>query len=105
MKRVAALILILALVTMGSLNVFAHGDEKKVEPYKVTSETVADAVDDHDAELESDQGSDMERDFRIISEEVADSAIFTIIKALALAASIAGIAIVYLGRGRGGESE
>ncbi len=103
MKRVVFFLLAVGLLTVITLNGYAHEGEDNEEPRKVTSETIA---GDHSESGHDEQAeAAMEKDFQTIRDEVARSAVFVIIKTLALAVAIAGIALVYLGRKRQGDIE
>ncbi len=91
--------------------IMPHGDEKhKEKPEKVStqmqnekehSQMNMEGEHAHSDSLEqAEENEAMEKDFAQISEDVEKSTVPTVIKALSLAAFIAGLAFLYLPRKR-----
>jgi hypothetical protein len=112
MKRLAFLLLVSLFLAAVAASAYAHEGEEPEKVQKVTSETMGRESSQGKSEgLAQQSGHDekaaqamMAKDFQTIRKEVSSSAIFIVIKALALAIAIAGIALVYLKRGAAGEA-
>jgi hypothetical protein len=109
-----AVFLFLFIFAVFSTAIYAHGGEEHEKPEKVSSTTmVEDAADSMHTESMEAMHDEMhdevleqttERDFSTIRSEVQKSTTFIVIKALALAVAITGLAAVYLTRGKREES-
>jgi hypothetical protein len=96
------------LLAFSSSTAFAHGNGKHKIPKKVSSAMMsAEAVDsvDHrgmqsmdNEKMRTAMNQTAQTDFETIRAEVQNSRPFIVIKALALAIAIAGLAILYLPR-------
>lgn len=115
MKRFVYFLLTLVFLTVVAFNGYAHEGDDKEKPHKVTSETIKGGhsgdssqlkkASGHNEQAEAAEQNTMEKDFQTIRREVARSTLFIVIKALALAVAIAGIALVYLKRDKQGGTE
>lgn len=107
MKSVRYLLILAAIMTI-ALRSYAHEGEKNEGPQKVTSKTISagneatgQASEGEEIEMAAAQAA--EKDFETIRQEVTASTAFVVIKALALAGAIGGLAFLYLPRrGKGG---
>jgi hypothetical protein len=100
--------LMVALLAFSGSTVFAHGDKKPKPPEKVSSAMMSAGTIDtvhrqgmlrmHEETEDTVGQGTTQRDFETIRAEVQGSSAFIVIKALALAAAIAGLAILYLPR-------
>jgi len=95
------------LLFLSPVAIKPHGDEKEVK--KVTAATIMhqDGDDDHDHEYRDsleqvENQKSMNKDFAEIKEDVANSAVPTVIKALSLAIIIAGLAFLFIPRKKEG---
>lgn len=84
-----------------------HGDKKEVK--KVTAAAMMHQDDDHNHDYRDslEQAANqklMEKDFAEIKENVANSAVPTVIKAVSLALIIAGLAFLFIPRKKEGET-
>ncbi len=106
MKRFVYFLLTLIFLTVVAFNGYAHEGDDKEKPHKVTSETIKGGHSGDASQLtKAAEQNTMEKDFQTIRREVERSTIFIVIKALALAVAIAGIALVYLRRQKQGGAE
>ena len=90
------------LVFLAPALILAHGDEKHKEKVEKVS-TLMNEVTGHvhsDSLAQSEKNESMEKDFATIRENVSKSAVPTVIKAVSLAAIIAGLAFLYLPKKR-----
>ncbi len=98
-------VLLSCLVLLGAASVvYGHEGEEHEAPQKVTSAVMSGSHDEGQAGGEEEHSEAVEADFQTIRQEVSASTAFIVIKALALAAAIAGIGLVYLTRRRSGET-
>jgi len=89
------------LIFLSPVAIKPHGDKKEVK--KVTAATMMHKDDDHEHDyrdsLEQVENLKlMNKDFAEIKEDVANSAVPTVIKALSLAFIIAGLAFLFIPR-------
>ncbi len=88
---------IVILIFLAPAAIKPHGDKKKVK--KVTTTTMMNRDDDHeysDSLKQVEELKTMQKDFAEIHDEVEESTVPTVIKALSLAAIIVGLAFFYI---------
>ncbi len=88
---------VVILIFLAPAAIKPHGDKKEVK--KVTTTTMMNDDDDHDIKDSVEQAENlklMQKDFAEIRKDVEESSVPTVIKALSLAAVIAGLAFFYV---------
>ncbi|HED06933.1 MAG TPA: hypothetical protein ENI57_02320 [Ignavibacteria bacterium] len=85
------------LIFLAPVAITPHGDKKEVK--KVTATTIMNRDDDHeysDSLKQVEELKTMKKDFAEIHDDVEESTVPTVIKALSLASIIAGLAFFYI---------
>ncbi len=84
----------LILIFLSPVAALAHGDKK--EAVKVTATTTMSPKEGNNYIIDSLERAEKQKGFAEISEDVKESTVPTVIKALSLAAIIAGLAFLYM---------
>ncbi len=84
----------LILIFLSPVAALAHGDKK--EAAKITATTTMSPKEGDNYIIDSLERAEKQKGFAEISEDVKESAVPTVIKALSLAAIIAGLAFLYI---------
>jgi len=82
------------LIFLSPVAASAHGDKKEAE--EVTATTTLSPKEGNNYIIDSLEQAEKQKDFAEIRKDVKESAVPTVIKALSLAAIIAGLAFLYI---------